>query len=261
MAGFHGYFLWHELMTTDPVAAREFYTKSLGWGVVPGNIPGMDYNMWTTGRGPVGGVMQLPVEAQKMGAPTHWIPYVGSADIKASVDLATSLGAHTYVPVTEIPEVGWFAVLADPQGATFAIYQPGEPTDSESRPLAGDFSWHELATTDATAALAFYGQICGWSETEAHDMGSMGTYHLFGRDGRVFGGMFRKPAEMPGPSAWLCYVRVDDIAATADKINAAGGKVLNGPMEVPGGDLIAQCMDPQGGMFAAHFLAAGTHAV
>jgi predicted enzyme related to lactoylglutathione lyase len=254
MAGFHGYFLWHELMTTDPAGAKKFYTASLGWTVTPGNIPGLDYDMWTTARGPVGGVMELPAEARDMGAPTHWIPYVGSSDIRASVERATSLGAQTYVPVTDIPEVGWFAVLSDPQGATFAIYQPGSPADADARPLAGDFSWHELATTDPVAALAFYGAIGGWAETEAHDMGPMGTYHLFGRDGHMFGGMFRKPAEMPGPPAWLCYVRVDDINSAVAAIAAAGGRIINGPMEVPGGDQIAQCMDPQGGMFAVHAL-------
>jgi predicted enzyme related to lactoylglutathione lyase len=239
-------------MTTDPAGAKDFYPAALGWGVMPGGIPDMEYDMWTTDRGPVGGCMQLPQQAQDMGAPSHWIGYVGTNDIEATFASAGAKGCRTYVPITPIPEIGRFAVLADPAGATFAIYQPDSPSGDDAKPQIGDFSWHELATTDARAALAFYGDLFGWQEVEAHDMGPMGTYHLFGRDGHVFGGMFNKPESMQMPPNWLCYVRVASADDAAAAVSDAGGRILNGPMEVPGGDRIAQCMDPQGGAFAVH---------
>jgi predicted enzyme related to lactoylglutathione lyase len=252
MGGYHGYFLWHELMTTGPSGAKSFYPAAVGWTITPGGIPNLDYDMWTTPDGFVGGVMQLPQEAQDMGSPSHWIPYGGTNDIEETFRLAVELGARTYVPVTTVPNVGRFAMLADPQGATFAIYQPMTPADASAKAEIGQFSWHELITTDAPAALAFYSKLFGWAQTSAHDMGPMGTYHLYGRDGHELGGMFNKPADMPFPPHWVCYVRVDNADAAAARVTAAGGTVMNGPMDVPGGDRIAQCMDPQGAAFAVH---------
>ncbi len=256
MAGYHGYFLWHELMTTDPDGAKAFYPAVTDWSLTPGGIPDLEYDMWTTARGPVGGCMLLPVEARSMGAGSHWIPYMGTTDIASTAARAGELGARTFVPVTDIPDIGQFAVLADPQGAMFALYQPGVPSDEEARPQVGDFSWHELMTTDAPAALAFYGDLFGWTETGAHDMGPMGIYHLFGGDGHTFGGMLSRTADMPGESAWLCYVRTDNAQAAAAAVTNAGGMVMNGPMEVPGGDWIVQCRDPQDAAFALHVMPA-----
>ena len=251
--GVQGYFLWHELMSKDPAGAKRFYPAALGWTVQPADMPGIEYDMWATERGPMGGLWQLPQEAQDMGAPTHWIPYMGTTDIEATFARAQELGSRVYVPVTAIPSVGHFAVLADPQGATFALYEPESADDREVRPGIGDFSWHELAASDAVEALSFYGTLFGWSEVEAHDMGPLGMYRIFGRDGHMFGGAFTKSGEMAAmPSAWISYVRVDSAEEAVGRIKAAGGSVQNGPMEVPGGDIIAQCMDPQGGFFAVH---------
>ncbi len=250
--GFHGYFVWHELMSKDPASAKLFYPAALGWEVEAAEIPGMQYDMWRTSRGPIGGVWQLPPEAQDAGAPSHWIPYVGTADIDAGFARAQALGGGVYVPVTDIPGIGRFAVLRDPQGATFALYQPLQGEAGDVRPGIGDFSWHELATSDAVAALAFYGDLFGWTEVQASDMGAMGMYRIFGRDGHMFGGMFDKPADMPMPSNWCSYVRVENVQDAVGRITQGGGTVLNGPMEVPGGDVIAQCLDPQGAYFAVH---------
>jgi predicted enzyme related to lactoylglutathione lyase len=83
-------------------------------------------------------------------------------------------------------------------------------------------------------------------------MGGGWMYHMFGRGGRDLGGIFTKPAEMPGPPAWCHYIMVDGVDAAAERVKAAGGQIINGPMEVPGGDWIAQGIDPQGAMFAVH---------
>ncbi len=83
-------------------------------------------------------------------------------------------------------------------------------------------------------------------------MGPGGIYQIYGHKGAPLGGMFNKPDEMPGPPMWLYYVSVDDVNQSVEKVTALGGQVLNGPMEVPGGDLIAQCVDPQGALFALH---------
>src|SRR5213078_689693 len=146
-----GRFIWHELMTTDPDSAVPFYKKVVGWNVQSWE-PDPTYRLWTMGDSPMGGLMPLPEHAQRMGTPPYWLPYVAVPDVDATVRQATSLGARTYVEPRDIP-VGRFAVLADPQGATFALYKPavGQPPTSDDAGLA-DFSWHELATTNWRAA-------------------------------------------------------------------------------------------------------------
>jgi uncharacterized protein len=249
-ASARGQFVWYDLMTADPKKAEEFYSKAAGWGTQ--EFDKMPYTMWTVNGTPIGGVMPLPPET---GAPPHWLAYIAVPDVDATVEQTESLGGKTIVPATDIPNVGRYAVLADPQGAVFSAFTP-EPTQSSPRhdgdPKIGEFSWHELLTTDWVKALAFYQAIFGWEKIEEHDMGPMGVYLIFGRNGVQLGGMFNKPAEMPAPPNWLQYVRVDNVDRVAEVVKANGGSVLNGPMDVPGGDRIAQCLDPQGAAFAVH---------
>jgi uncharacterized protein len=245
-----GRFVWHELMTADPAAAQKFYTTVAGWGTQAFDGLAEPYTMWTANGASVGGVMQLPPDA---AAPTHWLGYISAPDTDATAAEARAKGATIMVPPTDIPDVGRFAVLTDPFGAAFAIFTPGAggsgPSDA---PKTGEFSWHELTTTDVDAAFAFYQSLFGWEKTSAMDMGDMGVYQMFGFDGVPFGGMFRKPADMPGPPSWQHYIKVDDVKRVVETIKSQGGQVVNGPMEVPGGDWIANGIDPQGGMFSVH---------
>jgi predicted enzyme related to lactoylglutathione lyase len=250
-----GRFVWYDLMTSDTDAATSFYTKLVGWGTAQWEGGEQPYQMWTNQDAPLGGVMDLPDQAKEAGAPPHWIAYVAVPDTEASVAQASDLGGKVLVPATQIPSVGQFAVLQDPQGAVFAVYTPAADSPGHAGPAnVGEFSWHELATTDHSAAFDFYSNLFGWEKTEAMDMGDAGTYQMYGEDGSgmSLGGIFNKPAEMPGPPAWLFYVKVNDVNQATDQVKEMGGQVLNGPMEVPGGDLVAQCMDPQGAAFALH---------
>ena len=247
-----GRFVWHELMTTHPDAAQGFYTKVVGWGRQTDEGLSTPYTMWTWGQQPMGGLMALPEQARKAGAPPHWLTYVGTPAIDATVEQATRLGAKTIVPTTDIPTVGRFAILADPQGAVFAAFTPATSPAQDERAGLGDFSWHELMTTDHASAFQFYSTLFGWQKTEAMDMGPMGIYQMYGHHGRTLGGMFNKPATMPAPPHWLAYIRVENVHRAAETAKSLGGQVLNGPMEVPGGDWIVQCLDPQGAAFALH---------
>jgi predicted enzyme related to lactoylglutathione lyase len=251
-----GRFVWYDLMTDDPKAAEAFYTTLMGWGAEPwaGSVP--PYTMWTSGASPIGGVMALPEEARAGGAPPHWLAYVRVGDVAASAGRVRELGGAVHHGPTEISGAGSFAIVADAQGAVFALYQSAEEHPSESAaPEVGRFSWHELATTDHEAALGFYGELFGWQAQESIDMGEAGTYRLYGLDGPPLGGMFNKPAEMPGPPMWIYYARVADLDAAVSMVSELGGRVVSGPTEVPGGDRIAQCLDPQGALFALHEVA------
>jgi len=249
-----GRFVWHEVMTTDPDRAIAFYQKVIGWTVMPWDAD-PKYRMLAWKNAPMAGVMLLPEEARQAGAPPHWLTYISVHDVDATLAQATRLGARTYLEPMDIPTVGRIAVLADPHGATFALFRAENAGHVSDDMALGDFSWHELATDDWKAAWEFYRTLFGWEHTE--DMDSpMGVYRMFRRAGgsRPLGGMFNRPPEIPVAN-WLPYVHVksaDDVAATAAR---HGGKVLNGPMDVPGGDRIAQLLDPQGAVFAVHSVA------
>lgn len=249
-----GRFVWYDLMTKDAAAARSFYTSVIGWGTAPFEGAEGDYQLFTTADVPLGGVMSLPPEAQAGGAVSHWIGYVAVDDIAATAAKLTELGGTVMMGPMTIPNVGQTLVFADPQGAIAAAFEPERPMDAppEKAPV-GEFSWHELATSDWQAASAFYCALFGWEEESQMDIGEGGIYWMYKRPEMThhMGGIFNKPAEMPRAS-WLYYVTVADLDAALAKVTAGGGAVVNGPMEVPGGERIAQCIDPQGAAFALH---------
>jgi len=248
-----GRFVWHELLTKDPVAAQDFYTKVIGWGTQKfEGSPAGDYTMWMDGETPVGGVMKLPEDAAAMGAPPNWLAYVEVPDVDETVALAQKLGAKVLAPAEDIPDVGRFSVLQDPQGGVFAVLTSAMPLGPEEDPSPRTFSWHELTTSDQQAAIRFYEQLFGWVKQSEFDMGNMGTYHMFGRDRFTYGGMMAKPPEAPG-TYWLHYIQVADTADDAtSRATALGAKAIVGPMDVPGGDRVAVLTDPQGAFFAVH---------
>jgi predicted enzyme related to lactoylglutathione lyase len=253
-----GHFVWYELMTTDTDGAKAFYQDVVDWTTQPFDASPEPYSIWMNGAEPRGGLMELPAEARKMGAPPCWVAYVSTPDTDATVEKAKRLGANVVHGPMSIPTVGRMCMLTDPQGAMFAVYTPEEHTPGGDWPRnPGDFSWHELLTTDAVAAFAFYSDLFGWEKTSEFDMGPMGIYQLYGLDGDEYGGMFNKSDDMPGPPNWLLYAMVPDIDSAVERVKKNGGQILNGPMEVPGGDMVVQCMDPQGGAFALHAKAAG----
>ena len=252
--GTRGRFVWHELLTTDVAAAQAFYEKVVGWKTkkMEGDF---DYTLLLAGDTPdtmVGGLMVLPAEASAMGSPPMWLAYTEVPDADATVDKAVELGAKVLMPAKTVEEVGRFAVLQDPQGAVFAVITSASPLQPETDLKAREFSWHELTTSDQPAAIDFYGQLFGWEKKSEFDMGDMGMYHMFGRDRFTYGGVMKKPPQSPD-SHWLHFIRVTDTAdAAADRAQKAGGKLLTGPTDVPGGDRIAVLRDPQGAMFAVH---------
>jgi predicted enzyme related to lactoylglutathione lyase len=254
MANNTGRLVWYELLTTDPKAAVAFYTEVVGWKTQPFDQD-PDYTMWVGSQGPLGGVARLPEPAKAMGAPPYWQVNVIVPNVNESIEKVQALGGKVY-HVETVPNVGKLAVIADPQGAVLALFTP--QGDMPVRDIAkdGEFSWHELYTTDYKAAFEFYREIAGWEKLGEFDMGPMGVYLLWGREGKQLGGMMTMPPSMKAPDGraippnWMYYVTAADLDGTLARATAKGAKVLNGPMEVPGGQRIVQLMDPQGAAFA-----------
>jgi uncharacterized protein len=241
-------FFWYELVTSDVEAAKRFYADIVGWGIKPFAGAGDYLVLEAEGRG-IGGIMKMP-DGMGAGMPPLWMGYVHTRDAEASTAGVASGGGAIHRPVSEIPQVGRFSVVADDQGAVFNLLQPDGP-DQPPMPqdAIGGVGWRELYTGDVDKALAFYGRQFGWEKSTTMDMGAAGVYQLFSVDGADNGGIMRNP--MPGaPNMWVFYFTVPALDAAVAAITAGGGKIMMGPMEVPGGSWVAMATDPQGAIFA-----------
>ncbi|HEY2824491.1 MAG TPA: VOC family protein [Gemmatimonadales bacterium] len=248
-----GRFVWHELNTTNPKAAIPFYTKVLPWQTQAWEQQ-PSYLMWMAGKTSVGGLLSLTEDERRRNTPPYWLPYIATPDADATTRRAVELGGKVASGPIDMPTVGRFTVLQDPQGAFFAAFRPaGEDSGKLTDPRLGEFSWHELATSDPRSAWAFYETLFAWKKTSAMDRGPAGMYQMFSTGGPPAGGIYAKPAAMAlAASHWLPYMRVGSVDRAAQVAVSLGGKLTSGPMDVPGGGRIAMLLDPQGGPFAVH---------
>lgn len=251
MSAHHGTFGWCELMTTDVAAATEFYRAAIGWSAKEAGIAGRHYIVLSAGEVSVAGAMEIPQATREAGMRPGWIGYIMVDDVDEIAMRLREGGGTIHRPAEDIPGVGRFAVVSDPQGAVFTLFMPRgmETPPAADTSAPGHVGWHELYATDWPAAFAFYSGLFGWTKGDAVDMGPMGTYQLFATGGPAVGGMMNAMESVPHP-VWNHYFNVDAIDAGVDRVKNAGGEVLNGPHEVPGGMWIAHCRDPQGASFA-----------
>jgi uncharacterized protein len=246
-----GDFIWYELLTTDADAAQAFYAKVLPWTYAASDQPGMDYRIVRAADHEIGGVMSITPDMAEHGARPVWLPYVAVDDVDRSVTALQQKGGSVQMPAMDIPIVGRIAMVADPQGATFYVMTPKGVGKSRAfaydQPRAGHAAWNELQTSDQDGAWAFYGDLLGWKHDGEMDMGPMGQYQFIRHTGMI-GAMMRADAAM-GPPRWNTYFRVPDIDAAKAAVEASGGRVVQGPDEIPGGEFSMNCIDPQGAAF------------
>jgi len=245
-----GRFVWHDLMTTDPDASLAFYTQLFGWTTKQMDMgPAGMYTMWNAGGRDIGGMVPMDASA---GHPPHWIAYATVPSVDAAVQRATALGGTSPFPGTDIPNVGRFAVIADPTGAHISPFTalPGQEAPEQSGPPApGTFCWDELLTADPEVAGAFYKDIFGWT-VETMPMGDYGTYYLFKRGDVPVGGMMKMPDDAASPPNWLSYVAVTSADETARRVVELGGNIYVQPTDIPNVGRFAVAADPTGTTFA-----------
>ena len=258
----HGQFVWYDLMTSDVAGAKRFYPALFGWKTEEFKFgdPNQPYTMWSSGGQTLGGVMKLSAEQAGMGIPPNWLCSVEVNSVDSTAQQAKSLGGQVVVGPLDIPNTGRYAVLQDPQGGAIAIYTPTPgrgPRGFDGKGRLGNASWHELMTTDVDAAWNFYGKLFMWDKTGDMDAPGVGKYQMFGQNGAPYGGIYKKPAPMAqAPTNWLPYFFVKDVTASTNAATKAGAKVMQPPMDIPGGGSIAVLQDPQGAHFAVHSEAA-----
>ncbi|RAI57351.1 VOC family protein [Roseicella frigidaeris] len=249
MTNAHGDFIWYELWTSDPDAAAGFYGGVLGWQATPVEGSAIGYRLLGPGQAAVAGLMEVPRDAAAAGASPRWLGYVGVDDVDRAAAAVLREGGAQHVPPTDIPGIGRFALLADPQGILFYLMRgAGEAASTAFAPdRPGHCHWNELSTPDPAAALAFYGGLFGWAPGDAMPMGELGEYRFLVQSGRTIGAMM--PRLPQGAASWRFYFGVADIDAAAAAVAGHGGAVLHGPAEVPGGLFVIQARDPQGAAF------------
>jgi uncharacterized protein len=244
---FQNPFIWYDLMTPDVEGAKTFYGHVIGWtyGLQPPN-----YALCQVDGIGIGGIMESPDHLR--GMPPFWSGYIYTPDVDRACAAIKAAGGKVHREPWDIPGILRMAVVADPAGAAFNIMQPlmqGDmPTFKEG--TVGLVGWHELHSDDLSKAWAFYAKHFGWTQSGVFKMGgAYGDYLLFALGGKDTGGMMKRIDPVP-MSCWVYYFNVDGIDAGVARINDAGGKVLMGPHQVPGGSWIVAAQDPQGGYFS-----------
>lgn len=229
-------------------SAAAFYADVVGWTVKDVSSPELAYTLLIAGNAPVVGLMNLPEEGVRMGAMPRWLGYVAVDDMDATVARIGRLGGAILVSPTD-SNIGRIAVVADPQGAIFALvtgltYGGSQPGGSDQ---PGHVGWHELLAEDGRRVFPFYGELLGWQQPAA-GTDPASVYELFSVAGQTIGGMLTKLPSV-SQACWLHYFNVDDVGAAASRVNAGGGRVLQGPIELPDDCWIVRCVDPQGALF------------
>jgi uncharacterized protein len=241
-----GTFSWINLSTTDQDGAKTFYGELLGWDADDQPVgDGVVYSMMNIGGKPVAGISPQNEMQRQAGAPPAWNSYVTVESADAAADRATKLGATVVAPPFDVMDVGRMAVIQDPQGGFFMVWEPKLHIGASIVNAAGALSWNELATTDLDASADFYRELFGWQADPFEGMAF--PYRIIQNDGASNGGM--RPSQPNEPTYWLVYFGTDDIDASLAKSTELGGTTLVGAMDIGIGK-IAVLQDPQGAVFA-----------
>jgi predicted enzyme related to lactoylglutathione lyase len=249
-----GTFSWAELATTDQKAVVAFYRSLFAWDVneIPLSPP-ETYSMFTMRGKEVGAAYTMRPEERQAGAPPHWNLYVTVANVDEAVKKAEGLGAKVVAPPFDVMDAGRMAVLQDPTGAVFEVWQSKQHIGAKILNEPGALCWSELTTRDTKRAEAFYTALFGWTTKHAAPSAVM-DYTEFHNQGKPGVGMMAMPKQMPPqvPSYWMPYFQVADCDSSVAKAKGLGAKPMVGPQDIPGTGRFAILTDPQGAMFAVY---------
>ena len=240
---------WVELAGIPDFSASEgFYRDLLGWEIPeqPNSAQLGGYRRAHLNGRDVAGASPVMQDGQ----PCEWNTYISVEDADATMAKVRDAGGTVVVEPMDVMGMGKMAIFTDPTGAACGLWEPGTFAGAELVNEDGTFGWNELGTRDVAAAREFYGQVFGWTVDE-QEMPGMGTYYVWKDGEHTRAGMMDITGMAPddAPSSWLVYFTVPDADAAAETTKAAGGQLLNGPVDIPVGRL-AILMDPQGAMFA-----------
>jgi predicted enzyme related to lactoylglutathione lyase len=249
-----GTFSWTDLTTSDQAAAKTFYGQLFGWSFQ--DMPAgenMVYSMALVDGKPVAAISAQPQQQRDSGVPPMWNSYVTVESADHAVDRARNNGATVHAPAFDVFDAGRMAVIQDPQGAFFEVWEPRDHIGAGLVNGPGLLCWNELASPDPDGSFGFYKEMFGWS---AEPFADSPIKYLVVKtaDGHGNGGI--REAQQQEPTYWLVYFGIDDVHAGVGKAGELGGGTLSEPMDIGGGNKVAVVRDPQGavfGLYAGHF--------
>jgi hypothetical protein len=247
----HGKLVWYELVSSDPAKSKAFHAELLGWTVEPQEMAGMKFELAKAGGKDVATIR--PADDKK--TKSHWVPFVSVADVDAAVAAIEQNKGKVVKAAMDVPDIGRFAFVSDPNGAMFAVFKGARSDDPDTdQSKAGEFVWAENLTKNKKAqdaALAFYPAAVGYTvssmdvgegkKKSKYDMLSMADDN---KPKHRAGVVPAKPASLGGH--WLPWVSVDDVDGTVAKVKGLKGKVVTKPHDIPGVGRAAVVTDPTG---------------
>jgi len=248
-----GTFCWPELSTPDPMAARAFYGDLFGWSAREVPTSKGNYVILSVGAHEAAAVSAQNEEQRRHGVPPHWLSYVSVPDADAVAAAARQLGGQVLAGPFEVMEEGRMALLQDPTGAAFALWQARNHKGATAYQEPGALCWTELATRNAESAKAFYTQLLGWTAVPSKDPAM--PYTEWALEDTHFGGMMEISDQWgPGwqdiPSHWMVYFMVQDVDERTARAAALGARVHVPPRDIPKVGRFAVLADLQGAVFA-----------
>lgn len=249
-----GTFCWVDLSTTDVDAAKRFYSELLGWEYSDEPANGGVYSMARRYGAEVALVYSQLEHERALGLPSHWNNYVSTDDADRAAERAKELGGSVLAEPFDVFDSGRMAVIADPAGAVFCVWQPREHIGAGHVNDAGCLTWNELSTSGVERAKTFYSALFGW-RFETLETGDGPPYWVIGHDGAAMGrngGLRELSSEETGagvPPNWMPYFTVESLQTTNEKAKASGASILYGPVPI-GVGIIAVLKDPTGAVFA-----------
>lgn len=242
-----GSFCWFELATTDQTAAKKFYTSLFGWSVSDFPMgPGSRYSIFQVEGQDAAAA--FTIQPEHRGMPPNWTLYVAVENADYAVQQAVSAGGKAVVPTFDVTDAGRMAVLADPTGAVFAVWQPKKSKGTGIAGVDGTVCWADLSTPDVEIAGKFYGDLFGWQISADND--SSGYSHIKNGDRFIGGIQSAATRNSQAPPHWMIYFLVSDCNAAAAKAAELGSQPLMAPMDIPKVGRMAILKDPQGAVFA-----------
>lgn len=245
-----GTFSWADVSTTDQPAAKEFYIGLFGWEADDRPVgEGVSYSMMREDGKSVAAVSPQPPQQREAGVPPLWNSYITVESADDAAAKATELGATVHAPPFDVMDAGRMAVIQDPQGAFFMVWEPRSNIGAQLVNGPGRLSWNELASPDVDASAKFYGDLFGWSTQDMEGMPQ--RYVVVQNGGRANGGIRELSPDEQTPPSWLVYLGIDDIDAGLTRVEELGGTKLAGPIDI-GIAKIGVVQDPQGAVFALY---------
>jgi predicted enzyme related to lactoylglutathione lyase len=241
-------FCWVDLATTDPAAAKEFYSGLFGWEYYDVPTPmGSHYSMCQINGYNVAGLSNLPAEMMEQGIPPIWSSYIKHDDVDAVAEKAVAAGGTVAMPTMDVMESGRMTIIQDPTGAMVGLWQPKEHIGAQLVNMPNALVWNELQTKDVDTARSFYGTVFGWG----HDQDPNG-YQMFKLGERMQAGMLKLDDSWGEiPPHWGVYFMSEDIEATTARAKELGGQIHVPPTDTGTVGRFAVIGDPQGGVFTS----------